>query len=286
MTMKHSGQFQRAVCEMNSMTKARSWWVCGIVALALFATAVSLFVIFDDAARFYLGYHRLRVGMTLSDVELILGRGTEIPERFVPIEKPKGMGGPGTLVVHGDRFFEWRRGSLEIVVGFRDGRVIEKSYWGRNFSRVRGELALGVENGDAASFWGRAEKRTSLITVKSYNLASRNKGLTPAESGSTHNMNKSTTVARTGIVVGADLRRAVRPTPRRLSPSQWRSSPRRASKWWTQACTTSAWANAGPANTAANRSVRSAAASSTRRPGCPTKIARSAAGRGRARVAR
>jgi hypothetical protein len=102
---------------------------------------------------FYRNYQRIEVGMTLEQVETILGPGQKIHPGDVPTYRrevpPPGVKyeppGPTVTayryptkevpVVEGDRFYRWlehpdRPNSTSfIVVAFRDGKVSGKFYW-------------------------------------------------------------------------------------------------------------------------------------------------------------
>lgn len=109
---------------------------------------------FGEPDRFRAGYERVQVGMTLADVEAVLGPGTEIklsevPTRLVSLnpaaeraadERARRTGSPLPTVrsfptrvkpvVAGDRVLRWRgeQNGARILIGFKDGRVIEKDY--------------------------------------------------------------------------------------------------------------------------------------------------------------
>ena len=72
-------------------------------------------------------YKKIERGMTLEEVEVLIGRGEKIERLSVP-ETPDGP------VVTGETFFEWKEtprefGGTRIVIGFVKGKVIAKSYW-------------------------------------------------------------------------------------------------------------------------------------------------------------
>jgi hypothetical protein len=79
-------------------------------------------------------YHRIRSGMTLAEVEAIMGPGQRISREYVPRVPPyvkPQQGGDFATVVDGDEFYEWnylRTNGPAIYVGFRDGKVSDK-HW-------------------------------------------------------------------------------------------------------------------------------------------------------------
>jgi hypothetical protein len=80
------------------------------------------------------GFSRIKIGMSLDEVEAILGPGEQISLEHVtqipgsPYAKRKGN---LDLVVEGDEFFRWHNSKcgMEIQLGLRDGRVCDKWYW-------------------------------------------------------------------------------------------------------------------------------------------------------------
>jgi hypothetical protein len=109
---------------------------------------------FGELDRFHAGYERIQVGMTLAEVEAILGPGTEIDLSEVPTtlvslnpaaeraayERARRTGRPlptvrsfpahSKPVVQGDRVVRWRgdHNGARILIGFKDGKVAEKWY--------------------------------------------------------------------------------------------------------------------------------------------------------------
>ena len=70
-------------------------------------------------------YEAVEIGMTLMQVEAILGPGQQIPAKNLPTTT--GM----TPVVHGEQYFEWqdKDADREIIVAFSRGKVCDKWYW-------------------------------------------------------------------------------------------------------------------------------------------------------------
>ena len=78
-------------------------------------------------------YKKIRAGMTLDEVEAILGGpGNQIGWRDLP-KAPASIntGNKHNAYVGGDRFFRWRGGfnGRYIIVGARDGKVCDKFFW-------------------------------------------------------------------------------------------------------------------------------------------------------------
>jgi hypothetical protein len=73
-------------------------------------------------------YSQVEIGMTVDEVEAILGRGKEIPRSEVPL-----LGGPMRPAVEGTSFYRWKDEANamtpEIVLGFENGKVCNKWYW-------------------------------------------------------------------------------------------------------------------------------------------------------------
>jgi hypothetical protein len=72
----------------------------------------------------YTNYQRIRPGMTLAEVEALLGGpGEEIRETQVPEYSDRKR------VVSGERFFRSEQKGRKIIVSFEAGTVKEKWYW-------------------------------------------------------------------------------------------------------------------------------------------------------------
>jgi hypothetical protein len=79
-------------------------------------------------------FKKITLGMSLDEVEAILGPGRQIPVGSVT----RGRGSPSAretwnldLVIDGDQFFEWRddEHGKRIELGMRDGKVCDKFFW-------------------------------------------------------------------------------------------------------------------------------------------------------------
>jgi hypothetical protein len=68
--------------------------------------------------------YRVRVGMTLDEVEAVLGPGRK---EEGPPGTPDYKGGSVPLV-RGEEFYVWERDGLEIWVGLEDGKVCDKYF--------------------------------------------------------------------------------------------------------------------------------------------------------------
>jgi hypothetical protein len=80
-----------------------------------------------EETRFYRKYTRIHLGMTIKDVEGILGKGQNHQKEDVPVGRFPG----GTIVpvVVGERFINWEYKFKTIWVGMRNGEVVSKWYW-------------------------------------------------------------------------------------------------------------------------------------------------------------
>lgn len=70
-------------------------------------------------------YDRIGIGMSVPEVERILGPGRPISREQVPT-------GPNSqCLVKGDRFLKWsgQKIQTEIIIGFKENKVCDKWYW-------------------------------------------------------------------------------------------------------------------------------------------------------------
>ena len=122
--------------EAARMRRRAPLWSAFLAASALVACCV----VFDWPCRAwywgarlsYCDFKRVEIGMTLQEVEAILGPGREISAKELPGEPDfdePDLDKRVKPVVQGDRFFEWLGGGAEVFVAFRDGRVCDKWYW-------------------------------------------------------------------------------------------------------------------------------------------------------------
>jgi hypothetical protein len=99
----------------------------GCASFALVALVVIASLILAQCRRGVISecnYGKIRPGMTVSEVEAILGSGQELEGKYVPYTHT----GP---VSSGERFFKWedRTTARKVWVGIRSGRVCDKWYW-------------------------------------------------------------------------------------------------------------------------------------------------------------
>ena len=76
-------------------------------------------------------FSRVQAGMTLAQVERILGPGHQVPrERVAQVQGPLQADGTGLKpVVEGDTFFAWTGGGDGFWISFKNGRVKEKYHF-------------------------------------------------------------------------------------------------------------------------------------------------------------
>jgi hypothetical protein len=104
--------------------------------LALIVLCLSLVLSCQNGTVSYHNYIKIREGMTLGEVEAILGPGVEIPKSRLPETPdftepdPEKRSKP---VVTGEQISRWSKGRIpgetEIIIGFKDGRVCDKWFW-------------------------------------------------------------------------------------------------------------------------------------------------------------
>src|SRR5262249_12216929 len=71
---------------------------------------------------------RINSGMTLEEVETILGAGTRVKNVPELQEGPRGR----RPAVTGDEFYLWERDHDNLWVGFKDGKVCDTFFWTPN----------------------------------------------------------------------------------------------------------------------------------------------------------
>jgi hypothetical protein len=100
---------------MPRCTKRPGFWLAVVGLLALSAALV-VYVTCPTGSGFEFACHfRVSGGMTLGEVESVLGPGKEEP--WPPCEKDTGA------VVTGDRYFYWEQDGMEFWVGLKGGHV-------------------------------------------------------------------------------------------------------------------------------------------------------------------
>jgi len=107
------------------------WFAAGLAVLVTLAVVSAGWLWFGRAGSFSRwNYERIHPGMSLAEVEQLLGEpGESVEEQYVPHvvdrsveprrEKP---------VIRGEQYFQWRKGSLCIIIGLEDGVVAEKYF--------------------------------------------------------------------------------------------------------------------------------------------------------------
>jgi hypothetical protein len=123
------------------MTKRRAAWAGVAVGLASLVACCSCCIFVPDQQKF-LWYervvvslggtitgtdlersyrYRIKEGMTVEEVEAVLGPGTETGSPTSP---------GGRAVVTGDKIIKWNgENSTVLYIGFREGRVCDKHFW-------------------------------------------------------------------------------------------------------------------------------------------------------------
>lgn len=108
------------------------WLNAGVVVVLIAALAASLWSIYRPGIFSSVNYERIRPGMTLAEVEQLLGEpGMPLSEQELP---QVGYGpGPGKAPVNGDRYFQWKEApegfGRYILISLRNGVVADKYYW-------------------------------------------------------------------------------------------------------------------------------------------------------------
>ena len=138
------------------MRKNLHWIALGALGGAVLVVLYSF--LFPPDSTHYSNYQRIQEGMTLEEVQTILGPGTEIDLNEVPgivvaenpaeelafLQKARREGTTPTSrsyptrvkpVVEGDRVFRWidEKTQERILVAFRNGKVCEKRFWDLNY---------------------------------------------------------------------------------------------------------------------------------------------------------
>jgi hypothetical protein len=109
-------------------TYRRSPWAPLLLAVAILFVASSVVFFAPRPSRLEAAGHRVQLGMTLAEVEAILGPGTLVKG------VPEYQG--DVPVVRGDVFYRWTATELsgeEFIVGFKGGVVFDKWYHNLNY---------------------------------------------------------------------------------------------------------------------------------------------------------
>jgi hypothetical protein len=112
--------------------KLALWSAGAVVAVAAIWTAYYSWR-GPDGTVSYGNYLRIRNGMTLDEVERILGPGKEIdqPPFIGDYSRPPGQ--YARAAVEGDEFYRWQAGYDSVTIGFRSGKVCDKYYKNWNY---------------------------------------------------------------------------------------------------------------------------------------------------------
>lgn len=134
----------------------------GLVALLGGLAGGAVYALFWMQSPDFTNYSRIRVGMSVDDVQAILGPGTTIPGSEVPgivvavnsaddaaaavvrekairsgVSPPTARNYPTRIrgVVEGDTILRWQNSSTgeRILVAFQDGKVCDKHYYDPNY---------------------------------------------------------------------------------------------------------------------------------------------------------
>lgn len=111
-------------------------WALGFASVAVLAVLAEGILILVDCTSEKVtecNYGKLKIGMKVSEAEVILGPGQERAKEAVPERRwPNGM---IVRAVSGDRFFNWydRATAREVWVGVRNGKICDKWYWQPSF---------------------------------------------------------------------------------------------------------------------------------------------------------
>ncbi len=107
-----------------------------IVSFAMSPVALVLSVLlwrYYAEQKLYYGYQTIHAGMSLLEVEQVLGRGVEIDQQELPTRVDFTEPDPSKRrrpVVTGRRFYRWEDGNgRRVIIGINNGRVVDKSYW-------------------------------------------------------------------------------------------------------------------------------------------------------------
>jgi hypothetical protein len=118
---------------MGDAMKTKNASIVALLLVPLLCTLAVYFALCVFPGPTQCNYGRVSTGMTLSDVEAILGPGDEIPPGAVPVHARDKRG--NIEFVTGDRFFQWPKGrgpfmagGRQIIIGMRNDRVCDK-WW-------------------------------------------------------------------------------------------------------------------------------------------------------------
>lgn len=99
------------------------WIIMLAIGMLILLAPVSCFICCPNTMTYYEWQYRyrIRIGMTLSEAESVLGSATK--EQAQPgLRYDDGI----RAAVQGDEFYVWERSGMEIWVGVRDGKICDK----------------------------------------------------------------------------------------------------------------------------------------------------------------
>lgn len=121
--------------------------VLSLIAIALALASFTFLASRDTGKLTRRNYDRIQLGMTLNDVESILGQGEDVSGRFGAVKRgDKTYQWEVPHIVQGEKAYKWEEWSIRsngtfnykygertIYVGFQDGKVCDKDYWQPSF---------------------------------------------------------------------------------------------------------------------------------------------------------
>src|SRR5262249_9118926 len=87
---------------------------------------------FGEENKLFNTYQRINLGMSLKEVQALLGPGSEIPASEVPQSPDFSELDPDKRskpVVNGDKYYIWIVKGKKVVIGTTDDKVCGKWYW-------------------------------------------------------------------------------------------------------------------------------------------------------------
>ncbi len=113
------------------MNQAAGRWKWLLRAVALGSIICVLWMVWISLpnVEFLQLYRKIEVGMTMREVESILGPGKRISKQEIPQTKDESRKVGTKPVVFGDAYLRWDHDQERIIIGFQDGKVVCKDYW-------------------------------------------------------------------------------------------------------------------------------------------------------------
>lgn len=106
-------------------------WVVAAIVVAVVGQAYLAWWFLKPGVFSHANYARIHEGMSLADVETLLGEpGRAVEERYLPFVVDRSVE-PRKLkpVISGQEYYQWDEGARYIIISLRDGVVAEKYYW-------------------------------------------------------------------------------------------------------------------------------------------------------------